>query len=534
MSDKKIIGAYVKDINPGVYKNVCVFDITSSYPNQIIHCNISPETYIPEIPEDLRYILTERLEDHLIRPPKIQSELDDILRKVFFDLDWFEEKVTPYLKANDLILTANLTLFRKDKIGSFARLTKITFENRKKWKRIYQALERLYGLLEKGEISQENLKNEIKKLIETYQENFEIVAFLKELLSNERITKEKLHDFMTTADLIQYALKVEINAFYGAFSNTGFMFFEKNMAQTITAMGQLCIRGVANEIEKRIKGCVNIYNDTDSCFLMFPEIENPYDILKKEEEINKVINDYFDRLTEVLNLTERRIFMEMETVSDISIFMAKKKYIMKLIWKEGVEYDKDEKPYHYKIKGFDVIKSSTPEFARERLEKVIDMTFDYLMGKSDLNIIRKYLQDEYRNFLKAPVEDIAFARQVNNIGKFLSNSGLYKKGTPVHVKGAIIYNRLVDILNLPVDKIYDGDKIKWLYVHEDGKYKTNSIAFKHFMPKEILREFKIDYEKQYQMGMLAPLEPLFKAVGCLDKISLETEKLMSQKRNRLF
>ena len=509
MQKVKIIGAYVKDVQPGIYKNVAVFDITSSYPNQIISCNISPEKRDIQAEKEIKRYLRMK---GILNLDKVltQGNLDRVLREVFFDLDFFEKNVTPILKDKGVCFTPNLTAYKTDELGRFPLIVKDAFDTRKLWKKLWEKLEFINGELEQNKMSKEEAIKEIEKIL-SETELPEQKKFLQELLSNF----DKLSQFVDTAYMIQYALKVEINSFYGAFSNKNFMFFNKDDAQTITAMGQLCVRGVANYIEKQLNYEVkNIYSDTDSIFLKFNDNLDFETILEKyvNDKIPKIIDEYFERLSEALNLTSRRIFMECEVISDKTIFMAKKKYIMRLKWKEGVEYDISKSPFKYKIKGFDIVKSSTPEFVKEIFSEVIDLV---MMEKTEKEM-KEYLSNKFLEFIKQPIEEISTARQINGYEKYAFKSnpklGQYALKIPIHVKGAVLYNFLIKELGLITDEIYEGDKIKYIYV-KPNPWNSNVISFKNRLPKEIKELFKYDFETQFEKTVLQPLEPLFKAIN---------------------
>ena len=41
-------------------------------------------------------------------------------------------------------------------------------------------------------------------------------------------------------------------------------------------------------------------------------------------------------------------------------------------------------------------------------------------------------------------EDIAYPRSCNNLKKYKDSSSIFIKGTPMHIKGALIYNHLLN------------------------------------------------------------------------------------------
>jgi len=103
---EKFRGAYVKELNIGVYKNVVCMDVTSLYPNIMRLINISPECLSDK---KFDFILSE-----LLQNPK---------------------QYTKELRDNNLILAGNGHTFNKDKRGFLPDIVSTIFNNRSLYKK---------------------------------------------------------------------------------------------------------------------------------------------------------------------------------------------------------------------------------------------------------------------------------------------------------------------------------------------------------------------------------------------------------------
>ena len=65
--------------------------------------------------------------------------------------------------------------------------------------------------------------------------------------------------------------------------------------------------------------------------------------------------------------------------------------------------------------------------------------------------------------MQLPFEEVAFPRGVKGLDKYADKHAIYSKGTPIHVKGALLYNNMLRKHNLSkkYQEIGDGDKIKF-------------------------------------------------------------------------
>ena len=97
----------------------------------------------------------------------------------------------------------------------------------------------------------------------------------------------------------------------------------------------------------------------------------------------------------------------------------------------------------------------------------------------DEKMLNTFIQDFRKDFMKMTPEQIAYPRSVNGLRKWTDSANLFKKGAPIHVKGAILYNHLVRKNKLDKKYVYilEGDKIKFLHLRLPNKYQSTGYNF---------------------------------------------------------
>ena len=452
---EKYEGAYVKDPIIGMHKWVMSFDLNSLYPHLIMQYNISPETLMG-CPFKEKDITVDKMLDGEVKDSIMQS-----------------------LKDKNVTLTPNGALFRKDIRGFLPELMQSIYDDRVKYKRL---------------------------LLEAKQEY-------------ENTKDPKLKKDISRYDNIQMAKKISLNSAYGAIGNSYFRYYNLLVAEAITTSGQLSIRW----IERSINGYLNqtlgtdgldyvIASDTDSVYITFDRLidklpiqgENTEEVINfldrlAREKIEPFIDKSYQELAEHINAYEQKMFMKREVIADKGIWTAKKRYILNAWDVEGVRY----KEPSLKIMGIEAVKSSTPAPCREKIKQALK-----IIMHEDSKVLNSFIQDFRSDFMKMKPEEIAYPRSVNGLTKWTESHNLFKKGAPIHCKGAILYNHLLkkNKLGHKFPSIQEGDKIKFLHLKEPNLYQSTSISFLTQLPKEFDFASLIDYDIQFEKSFVEPLK----------------------------
>ena len=449
--DEQYAGAYVKDPIVGMHEWVISFDLNSLYPHLMMQYNISPET--------------------IVEGKRIQMSIDNFL----------EGKHEP---DDEHCLAANGHFFRKDIRGFLPEMMERMYADRVLYKKKMLAAQQEY----------ENTKD-------------------KELLKD--ISKYKN---------IQMAKKIQLNSAYGAIGNQYFRFYDIRQAEAITLSGQLSIRWIGDRLNdymnKILKtDCVDyvIASDTDSVYLNFGPLVKKVCVNKSKEEIvdflDKAcgkIEDYIDKsyadLAKMMNAYEQKMEMKREVIADKGIWTAKKRYILNVWDSEGVRYAEPK----LKIMGIEAVKSSTPMACREKIKEAVKVVM-----RGNESEFQDFIENFRKEFYRMPFEEIAFPRGVSDLTKYKSGKEIYTKGTPIHVRGALVFNSLVDKnkLNKKYQVIRDGDKIKFCYMKVPNPIQENVLSVLNVLPKEFALEKYIDYETQFDKAYLEPLKTIVQTIG---------------------
>jgi len=454
--DSKYAGAYVKEPIPGVYDWVVNFDLNSLYPHLIMQYNISPETLVEQ------------------RHPSVT--VDKILNQ---EID-FE----PY---KDYAVCANGAMYRKDVRGFLPELMEKIYKDRTIYK---------------------------KKMIAAKQEY------------EKKKTKE-LEKEIARCNNIQMARKIQLNSAYGAIGNQYFRYFKLANAEAITLSGQVSIRWIEDKINKYLNKVLKtqdidyvIASDTDSIYLnMGPLVETVYKGREKttesvvsfldkvaKVELEKHIEGCYQELADYVNAYDQKMQMKRENIADRGIWTAKKRYILNVWDSEGVRYE-DPK---LKMMGIEAVKSSTPAPCRQMIKDGLKL----MMSGTEEQVI-KFIDKCRSDFKKLPPEQISFPRTASDVRKYRSQSDIYMKGTPIHIRGALLFNHYIKEKNLTnkYSLIGNGEKIKFIYLKKPNIIQENIISFIQDFPTELGLDKYIDYELQFEKSFLEPLKSILDAIG---------------------
>jgi len=490
--DSQYAGAYVKEPIVGKHDWIVSFDLNSLYPHLIMQYNISPETLI-EMSEDSRFG---------VGPNRI---LDGSCH------DKLEE-----LKSGDYSVAANGTCYRKDFQGFLPELMEKMYQDRKMYK---------------------------KKMIECQKQRQEIPKMNMPSIGKAGLAK-KLDNDIAKYHNFQLVRKIQLNSAYGAIGNEWFRYYDVRMAEAITLSGQLSIRWIADKLNEFLNETIGtedydyvVASDTDSVYLRLDNLVQKTCKGKDKKEIVSFLNKAsekiilpfiekkYEELAELMNAYQNKMVMEREVIADTGVWTAKKRYMLNVHNSEGVEYDQPK----LKIMGIETTRSSTPQFVRNRLKEAIKL----ILTKDEKSVI-DFIEKVRAEFVQQNPEDIAFPRGVSNLSKYRDSTHIYKKATPIAVKGALLFNHYVRKMGLQKKyaTIQEGEKIKFLYLKSPNPVggisgKDQVISFQNTLPKEFDLLNYIDYDRQFDVSFLEPLKSILDAIGWKHEETATLESLFS-------
>lgn len=477
--DRQYAGAYVKEPKPGLYDWVVSLDLNSLYPHLIMQYNISPETK------------TDWGKAGSLSPDGIFDREDGKPITSFIDpIQVFND-----VKQRNEVVAANGVTFRKDVQGVFPALMEKMYKERKHFK---------------------NLMIEAEKKRETCTDEDEKIKLDYDI--------SKYHNF-------QLVRKIQLNSAYGAIGNEYFRYYDTDLAEAVTLSGQLNIRWIERALNKYLNETLKttdldyiIASDTDSIYLCLDSLVKK--VMKNETDVNKIVDfldksvnkvvepfieDKYKELSQLMNCAGNYMHMKREVIASKGIWTAKKRYMLNVWDSEGVRY----KEVKLKIKGIETTRSSTPQIVRTKLKKAIDIIMN-----GDQEKLIDYVADFKKTFFSLPAEDVAFPRSVNGMKEYYDPSTIYRKSTPIAVKGALLHNH--HIRKLKLEKKYklitDGDKIKFVYLKAPNPVggpngKDQVITFLNSLPIELDLNRYIDYDMQFEKTFLDPLKNILGVIG---------------------
>ena len=455
-----LVGGYVKEPKLGMSKWVVSFDLNSLYPHLIMQYNISPETF-------------KRRVQH------------------FYSIDAL---LAGKMQLNsDFSHAANGCLFSREKQGFLPAIMEKMYNDRNEYK---------------------------KKMLDAKKRLTELPADAdKKPLSNEIA---KYHN-------LQLSKKIQLNSAYGALGNQYFRWFNFDFAEAITTSGQLSIRWIENKMNVYLNRMLKTKNidyiiaiDTDAIYVDMSgmadllRLDDPIKITEAidkfcETKVQAMINSSYDELAEYMNAYQQKMFMKRETIADKGIWRGKKMYILNAWNIEGVQFQEPQ----IKIMGIEAVRSSTPKACRASIKEALKIIMNY-----DENAVQHYISKFHEKFMALSFEEVAFPRGMNGLDKYRRKATIYAKGTPIHVRGALLYNDLISKhgLDKKYQMISDGDKIKFAYMKLPNPLGEDVISVLDHMPSEFDLIRYVDREKQFQKAFLDPIKSI------LDVIGWDTEK----------
>ena len=457
LKETKYEGAYVKEPQLGQHKWVVSFDINSLYPHIIIQYNISPEKIIG-----------------------VKSSGVSVNKML--------TQATPltHLKTEGACITPNGALFKTDGQGFLPEMMETMYNERVIYK---------------------------KRMLKAKQEY-------------EKTKDPKLVREISRCHNIQWARKIALNSAYGAVGNQYFRYYDVRQASAITTAGQFIIRFIETKVNEYLNKILKTHDkldyivasDTDSIYVTLDKLVEKTCEGKDNEQIcnflNKVVDSRiepflekcFGELADYTNAFKNCMVMKREVIANKGIWVAKKRYMLNVLDEEGVRLNEPK----LKIMGIEAVKSSTPQVCRGKIKEAIKI----IMGKEQSDL-HKFIAEFKKEFFQMSAEQISFPRSCNNLRKYRHSNDVFIKGTPIHVKGALIYNHQLKQFNLgrKYPYIQEGDKIKFLKLLEANPFKFDVISYVTKLPTEFKLQEYIDYETQFEKTFLDPMRFILQAIG---------------------
>lgn len=223
-------------------------------------------------------------------------------------------------------------------------------------------------------------------------------------------------------------------------------------------------------------------------------------------ELEKYIESCYQELADYVNAYDQKMQMKRENIADRGIWTAKKRYILNVWDSEGVRYEEPK----LKMMGIEAVKSSTPAPCRKMIKNALKL----MMSGTEDEVI-EFIENARKEFRKLPPEQISFPRSASDVQKYKSSSDIYIKGTPIHVRGALLFNHYIkeNKLTNKYSLIQNGEKVKFIYLKKPNTIHENVISFIQEFPKELDLDKYIDYELQFEKAFLEPLKIILDAIG---------------------
>ena len=470
--DGKYIGAFVKEPIPGMYKWIISCDLNSLYPHLQMGVNISPEKRIPD----------DKLSQELL---DIRNDLNNVTDGIQLLL---EKKVdTSILRKYDVSISPNGQFYRRDDDGFIPVILEGLYNERKAVKR---------SMLEDKQLMEDNPSLDIENQI-------------------------------AAKNTLQMAIKILMNSEYGAMANKYFRYFDLRNAEAVTSSGQLAILWVAKYLNIFLNRILEtndvdyvIAIDTDSVYLNLEYLVDKFVRPKgrgddyivsiidgwAEQILQPEIDRIYDDLSIYTNAHKQKMVMAREVIANKGFWTGKKRYALNVFDNEGVRYQ-TPKP---KIMGLECVRSSIPEFCRNYLKETI-----YNILSENEEMVQNFIIDVKKEFCKQPPEEISFPRGTNNIGKWVGDNGLPKKGCPIHVRGCIVYNKFLKTNGFTDELIQSGDKVKFCYLKQPNVFHSHVIAYPPAVNPKVYEEIidSVDYETQWKGTFFKPIDTIMGVIG---------------------
>ena len=293
---------------------------------------------------------------------------------------------------------------------------------------------------------------------------------------------------------LQTAVKVHMNALYGAMLYHGFRLATREVGETITYCGRSIINWIRSEVQRL--GFKVLYGDTDSVFFyshgksleeIVPEFTMVTEHLNKELP-NKVAELGGEVSQCSIKIEAKKVYSNifMTQTKGESGKAAKKRYAGRAVWEGGKVIDESD------IMGFEVRRRNSSKLSRDLQERVLKI----LMGFEPRENLRACIKNAEAEFKKENPdwELIGVPQGIDDL----------ETNNP-HTRGALYANEYLG------ENFKKGDIPKLVYVCATpvGYPSTKVVCFRTKLPKG----FKIDTDTMFEKSILAKLESIFETAG---------------------
>lgn len=472
-------------------------DVNSMYPLLGMYSfNMSPETFIPynKLPKELQEFKDTYLYD----------EDEERLLKLYYEKPEILKNFSEICKKYNIAYSINGAFFSKDEKGIIPEIILKIYTDRKKAKKEMLTLEA-----------------EAEKLKEQYRKNND--EKLKSIIDE----KERRAIYY---NVLQISLKTSMNSLYGGLSNKYFLLFNQEIARAITGNGRFFIQLVAKRVNdylqtiKENKSDYCIYGDTDSCYFALDHIGEELTKGKTLKESKEIIDNFINEkiqpkveesileLADIFNaVQDQKIGMKREVIFKGAVWLSKKKYFMRELDNEGVEFLDENNP-EIKKQGIEIVKSSTPPFARKFLEEAT-----LIILEKDQKHLQDWLNNVKEQYLNYPLMEIARTSGVNSLNYDLEKPQ-YKDGRkvaiPINSRSVLVSNKYIkeNNLELTFNPMTVNEKVKMLYLKEPNPLNSDSFAFNNEKFAQMFKDY-VDFDKNWDLMFLKSLELMINNLG---------------------
>jgi len=493
---EKYPGAFVFEPIPGIYNDITDFDFASLYPSLMITYNIGVNSFVMKTKEaTLGYEFTYHQEN---LPEMIDVIIDPLYENKAMSVP--RDKLLKRIKDEELVYTINGCFFKPHK---------------KEFSVFGEVVDELMG-------SRKIYKGKMFDAIKNKDKDKEVFFYTRQLV-----------------------YKVLANTLYGVVANKAFRFFDVSLASAITLSGQEALKTSIIEGDAfmryldtgspyveppqltkqemfgdKMPSRSNEYivtGDTDSIFCRFEnfkEEKSVANIHKWCSQIESFLND--NKIVEVVkkhnvDLDFNRLVLKNELVISRGLFLAKKRYAIRVINNEGEDVDK------INYMGVEIKRSDYPRRSKEFLEELSELILK--SEKVSITKLLDFVNSQEREFINLIVSgDKTIARPVA-YGKKLADYKTIPQGVKameawneimydIHKTGAKAYMYWVsgiDQMKAPeeVVKKYDkfiasGKKFEVIAIPDEEERLPN-----YFVPN-VKAAMKFSFIDRYEL-MLKPL-----------------------------